>query len=426
MLDPKLLRENTAEVANRLAKRGFNFDVATFEHLENQRKTLQVRAQELQNKRNVSSKAIGEAKAKGLDIVPMREEVNQLGEELKQVEVALALVQQQLHDFCAGLPNLPHPSVPEGLTEEENVEVRVGGTPPVFSFTPKDHVDLGAKNKGMNFEVAAKLTGSRFVVLQGQLARLQRALAQFMLDIHTQEHGYTEVYVPYIVNKHSLFGTGQLPKFAEDLFALDTDQGYYLIPTAEVSVTNFVRDEIVPASSLPLKFVCHSTCFRSEAGSYGRDMRGMIRQHQFEKVELVQLVLPEQSLEALEALTGHAEVILKRLGLPYRAVEHCAGDLSPSAAKSYDLEVWLPSQQCYREISSCSNCEDYQARRMQARYRHPTTNKPELLHTLNGSGLAVGRTLVAIMENFQDEKGNIHLPEALWAYTGGVRVIGEE
>lgn len=425
MLDPKLLREDLTNVASRLAARGFTLDVQTYERLENQRRELQILTQELQNKRNVSSKAIGEAKAKGQDITPMREEVNQLGEKLKKTEEELESIQQQLKDFCAHIPNLPHPSVPAGLAEENNVEIRKSGTIPSFSFQPKDHVDLGAKNNGMNFELATKLTGSRFVVLQGQIARLQRALTQFMLDIHTQEHGYREIYTPYIVNKESLFGTSQLPKFSEDQFAIKGENDYYLLPTAEVSVTNIARDEIIDAAQLPLKFVCHSACFRSEAGSYGRDTRGMIRQHQFEKVELVQLVTPEKSYEALEELTSHAETILKRLGLPFRTVEHCAGDLGFSAAKSYDLEVWLPSQNCYREISSCSNCEDFQARRLQARYRNPATQKPELLHTLNGSGLAVGRTLVAIMENFQDEKGNIHLPEALWPYTGGMRVVGE-
>lgn len=422
MLDPKLLRENLQEVAERLATRGYKLDVDTFSALEKQRRELQIATQELQNQRNVSSKKIGEAKAKGQDITPLREEVNQLGEKLKNTETEFELIQHKMQDFCARIPNLPHTSVPVGKSEADNSVIRTHGTPKSFSFTPKDHVDLGHK-LGMDFELAAKITGARFVVLQGQLAKLQRALTQFMLDIHTQEHGYQEVYVPYMVNKESLFGTAQLPKFAEDLFALKGEQEYYLIPTAEVPVTNIARDVIYDAAQFPIKFVAHTPCFRSEAGSYGRDTRGMIRQHQFEKVELVQFALPENSYAAHEELTKHAEVILQRLELPYRVVALCTGDLGELSAKTYDLEVWLPSQNCYREISSCSNFEDFHARRMHARYRNPETNKPELLHTLNGSGLAVGRTLVAILENFQDEQGNIHLPPALWPYMGNTRVI---
>ena len=425
MLDPKLLRENPHSVAEKLALRGFQFDVPAYEALEHQRKTLQTTTQALQNQRNTSSKAIGDAKAQGRDITPMREEVNRLSENLKQAEIQLEAIQQQLKHFCANLPNLPHASTPIGRNETENRVIRTEGTPPQFHFQPQDHVDLGAQHHEMNFELAAKLTGARFVVLQHQLARVHRALIQFMMDTHTQTHGYREVYTPYIVNQESLFGTGQLPKFAEDQFALKGENNYYLIPTAEVSVTNMFRDEIIDAAQLPLKFVCHSPCFRSEAGAYGRDTRGMIRQHQFEKVELVQLTLPSASYEAHETLTHHAETILQKLDLPYRVVALCTGDLGFSAAKTYDLEVWLPSQNTYREISSCSNFEDFQARRMQARYRHPDTQKPALLHTLNGSGLAVGRTLVALMENFQDEKGRIHLPKALWPYTGNLRVIGE-
>lgn len=424
MLDPKLLRENPSLVAERLATRGFKFDVAAFEQLEHQRRTLQVATQELQNKRNVSSKAIGEAKAKGQDITPLREEVNQLGEELKEAEKKLEAVQGLLHDLCAHLPNLPHESVPIGKSENENVVIRTYGEPKKLNFSPLDHVALGEHLEQMDFEAASKIAGSRFVVLKGQIAKLHRALIQFMLDVHTNEHGYHEVYVPYLANQQSLYGTGQLPKMAEDVFSINhNDQTYYLIPTSEVSVTNLVRDEIINHTQLPLKYVCHSPCFRSEAGSYGKDTRGMIRQHQFEKVELIHITTPDKSYAAHEELTQHAESILKRLELPFRTMALCTGDMGFSAAKTYDLEVWMPSQNCYREISSCSNCEDFQARRMQARYRNADTQKPELLHTLNGSGLAIGRTLVAIMENYQDEKGHIHIPSALWPYVGNLRVI---
>ena len=422
MLDPKLLRENPKHLAERLATRGFSLDVAHFEILERERRQLQIKTQDLQNKRNLSSKTIGEAKAKNQDVKTLLIEVNTLNEELKITEEQLTTIQNQLHDLYLQIPNLPHPTVPLGTSEKENVTIRSIGTVPSFSFTPQDHVALGSKNNAMNFDLASKITGARFVVLQGQLARLQRALIQFMLDIHTKEHGYQEIYTPYIVHRDSLLGTGQLPKFEEDQFALKGEQPYYLLPTAEVSVTNVLRNEIIDAKKLPLKYVCHSPCFRSEAGSYGKDARGMIRQHQFEKVELVQFCLPESSYELHEALTQHAEIILQRLALPYRVVALCTADLGFSAAKTYDLEVWLPSQNCYREISSCSNFEAFQARRMQARFRQGT-HKPELLHTLNGSALAVGRTLVAIMENFQDADGRIHLPSALWPYMEGIKII---
>jgi seryl-tRNA synthetase len=423
MLDPKYFRTNIEETAKRLTIRGFQLDIATITRLEAKRKTLQTAAQDLQNQRNTRSKAIGQAKAKGEDTAALFAEVNQLAEGLKQLETQLEDVQTQLLDIYLSIPNIPNESVPPGKSEEDNVEVRRWGTPKQFSFTPKDHVDLGETQGGLDFATAAKLTGARFVVIRGALAKLQRALTQFMLDVHTQEHGYQEVYVPFMVNKDSLLGTGQLPKFAEDLFALKGEQEFYLIPTAEVPVTNLARDVIFEANQLPLKFVCHTPCFRSEAGSYGKDTRGMIRQHQFEKVELVQLVSAENSYQAHEELTGHAEKILQKLGLPYRVIILCGADIGPSSAKTYDLEVWLPSQNRYREISSCSNFEDYQARRMQARWRNPATNKVELLHTLNGSGLAVGRTLVAIMENFQDEQGRIHIPEVLWNYMSGVKII---
>lgn len=423
MLDPKLLRNNIEEVAKRLAIRGYQLDITHITQLETQRKSLQVAAQELQNQRNTRSKAIGQAKAKGEDTTALMAEVNQLAEQLKQSETALETIQNQLEAIYSGIPNIPHESVPPGKSEDDNLEIRRWGEPKEFSFTPKDHVDLGEALGGLDFPAAAKITGARFVVMRGALAKLQRALIQFMLDVHTKEHGYQEMYVPYLVNKDSLFGTGQLPKFGNDLFALKGEQEYYLIPTAEVPVTNLARDVIFEADQLPLKMVTHTPCFRSEAGSYGKDTRGMIRQHQFEKVELVQLVKPETSYQAHEELTKHAEKILQKLNLPYRVVILCGGDIGAGSAKTHDLEVWLPSQKRYREISSCSNFEDYQARRMQARWRNPATNKVELLHTLNGSGLAAGRTLVAIMENYQDEQGHIHIPEVLWDYMGGIKVI---
>jgi len=421
MLDPKLLRTDLEATARQLARRGFMLDVERWQALETERKTLQVRTQELQNTRNSRSKAIGKAKAAGQDIQPLLAEVADLGDELKQAQDALTAVQEQLQVIELDTPNLPHVSTPDGKDENDNVEVRRWGEPRAFDFTARDHVDLG---KGMlDFEAAVKLTGSRFAVLAGPLARLHRALTQFMLDLHTREHGYEEVYVPCLVNADSLYGTGQLPKFEEDLFRLGGEFPYYLIPTAEVPVTNLARDVILEAERLPCKRVAHTPCFRSEAGSYGKDVRGMIRQHQFEKVELVQLTRPQDSYDALEELTGHAETVLQRLELPYRVLALCTGDMGFAAAKTYDLEVWLPGQQRYREISSCSNCEDFQARRLQARWRNPDTGKPELLHTLNGSGLAVGRTLVAVMENYQDAAGRIHVPEVLKPYMGGIESI---
>ncbi len=423
MLDPKLLRNDPEGVAEQLARRGYVLDVAQFNALEGQRKQAQVEAQSLQNERNARSKAIGKAKGRGDDVQPLLDEVADLGERLQRAESALAAVQQQLDDLLLGVPNLPHQSVPDGQDESANVEVRRWGEPPVFAFPPRDHVDLGTAQGWLDFEAAVKLASARFVVLQGPLARLQRALIQFMLDVHTQAHGYTEVYVPYLVNAETLTGTGQLPKFGADLFQMQGDPGLYLIPTAEVPVTNLARDTILAAERLPLCMTAHTPCFRSEAGSYGKDTRGMIRQHQFEKVELVQIVPPDQSWQALEALTGHAEVILQRLGLPYRVMTLCAGDMGFAAAKTYDLEVWLPGQQRYREISSCSNLLDFQARRMKARWRNPATGKPELVHTLNGSGLAVGRTLIALLEHYQQADGSIRIPEALQPYCGGMAYL---
>ncbi len=418
MLDPRFLRSELETAAQRLATRGFVLDVKQLAGFETERKQLQVEAEKLQAERNASSKAIGKAKAAGDDVTPLMNAVADLGDKLKQAEARLAEIQQRLDGVLLDIPNLPHESVPVGKSEHDNVEVRRVGEPRKFDFTPKDHVDLGAALGQMDFDAAAKISGARFVVLSGPLARLQRALTQFMLDMHTQEHGYTEVYVPYLVNADSLRGTGQLPKFEQDLFALKGEQSYYLIPTAEVPVTNLVRDTILPAEALPRKYVAHTPCFRSEAGSYGKDTRGMIRQHQFEKVELVQIVRPQDSLAVLETLTAHAEAILQKLELPYRVVALCTGDTGFAAAKTYDLEVWLPSQNKYREISSCSNFTDFQARRLQARWRNPETGKPELVHTVNGSGLAVGRTLVAIMENCQDSHGHVHVPQALWRYMG--------
>lgn len=423
MLDPKLLRNELENTAKQLASRGFKLDIQQLAELETQRKAVQVKAQELQSERNSKSKNIGKAKAQGENIQPLLDEVADLGDKLKAAEDELNQVQLSIDDIVMGVPNIPHQSVPEGLSEEDNVEVRKWGEPTKLGFKAKDHVDLGAAIGGMDFETAAKITGSRFVVMSGPIARLHRALTQFMLDVHTVEHGYTETYVPYMVNSDSLKGTGQLPKFEEDLFKLTDERNFYLIPTAEVPVTNIVRDEIIDNDYMPRKFVCHTPCFRSEAGSYGRDTRGMIRQHQFEKVEMVQVVKPSESYEALETLTGHAEAILQKLELPYRVVTLCAGDMGFSAAKTYDIEVWLPAQDTYREISSCSNFEDFQARRMKARWRNPETGKPELVHTLNGSGLAVGRTLVAVMENYQQADGSIKIPEALRAYMGGIETI---
>ena len=423
MLDIKLLRNDLEAIAKQLARRGYSLDVNTFQSLEDRRKTLQIATQDLQNERNTRSKNIGKAKASGEDIQPLLAEVADLGEKLKQAEQDLAELQGEIDSIVMGIPNLLNDSVPEGKSEDDNVEISRWGEPPQFDFEIKDHVDLGASNGWMDFESATKLTGSRFVVMRAGMARLHRALIQFMLDTHTQEHGYQEVYVPYIVNEDSLFGTGQLPKFADDLFKLEGEQNFYLIPTAEVPVTNLVRDEIVDADQLPMQFTAHTPCFRSEAGSYGKDTRGLIRQHQFEKVELLHFVKPDDSEQALENLTRHAEIILEKLELPYKKIVLCAGDTGFSANKTYDLEVWIPAQQAYREISSCSNMKDFQARRMQARFRNPETNKPELLHTLNGSGLAIGRTLVAVVENYQQQDGSIRIPEVLKPYMGGLVVL---
>ena len=428
MLDIQALRNDLDGVATRLATRGFVLDTEKFEQLEGERKTIQTRTQELQAKRNSSSKLIGQAKAKGEDTSAIMAEVANLGDELKQLETKLEQVQQELNAFLSVIPNTPHESVPVGKSEADNLELRKVGTVPQFAFEVKDHVSIGEGLGGLDFETAAKISGARFSLLKGPLARLHRALAQFMLDTHTDQHGYTETYVPYLVNADSMRGTGQLPKFEEDLFRVPrqmgdgNEQNFYLIPTAEVPVTNMVRDTITPLEQLPLKFVAHTPCFRSEAGSYGRDTRGMIRQHQFDKVELVQMVHPEESYAALEQLLGHAETILQKLKLPYRVVKLCTGDMGFSAATTYDIEVWLPAQNTYREISSCSNFEAFQARRMQARFRN-AQGKPELLHTLNGSGLAVGRTLVAVLENNQLADGSVVVPEVLRSYMGGLEVI---
>ena len=427
MLDIQNLRNDLAAVASRLATRGFVLDTAKFERLEAERKTIQVRTQELQAKRNASSKQIGFAKSKGEDVTAILAEVANLGDELKQAETRLSGVLAELQALLEVLPNLPHESVPVGVSEADNVEVRKVGSKPSFDFAVQDHVSLGEGVGGLDFETATKISGARFSLLTGGLARLHRALAQFMLDTHTDQHGYTETYVPYLVNAASMRGTGQLPKFEEDLFKVprqmgDGEENFYLIPTAEVPVTNMVRDEIVALEKLPLKFVAHTPCFRSEAGSAGRDTRGMIRQHQFDKVELVQMVHPETSFAALEELLGHAETILQKLGLHYRVVKLCTGDIGFSSSTTYDIEVWLPAQDTYREISSCSNFESFQARRMQARFRN-AQGKPELLHTLNGSGLAVGRTLVAILENYQQADGSVLIPEVLRPYMGGLEML---
>ena len=423
MLDPRRLRNELEETAALLARRGFTLDVEGLRALDRQRKALQVETQALQKERNTRSKSIGQAKARGEDITPLLAQVADLGDRLKTVETSLIRLQTQVETIFLDIPNLPDPSVPEGSDETHNIEVRRWGEPPEFDFPVRDHVEIGERLGGLDFEAAAKLSGSRFVVMHGPIARLHRALVHFMLDVHTQEHGYQEVYVPYMVNADSLRGTGQLPKFEQDLFKIAGESGYYLVPTAEVPVTNLVRDEILDDATMNRNYVCHTPCFRSEAGSYGKDTRGMIRQHQFEKVELVRLVRPQESWQALEELLGHAEAILQRLGLSYRVVNLCAGDLGFSAAKTYDIEVWLPAQSRYREISSCSNFLDFQARRMKARWRNPATGKPELLHTLNGSGLAVGRTLVAIMENFQEKTGHFRIPECLRSYMDGQLVI---
>jgi len=427
MLDIQTLRNDLAATAARLATRGFVLDTVKFERLEGERKLIQTRTQELQAKRNVTSKQIGFAKSKGEDTTAIMAEVASLGDELKHAETRLAGVLAEVQILLEELPNLPHDSVPVGKSEDDNVEVRKVGTKPSFDFTVQDHVSLGEKIGGLDFETAAKISGARFSLLKGGLARMHRALAQFMLDTHTDQHGYTETYVPYLVNAASMRGTGQLPKFEEDLFKVPRQMGdgienFYLIPTAEVPVTNMVRDTITPLENLPLKFVAHTPCFRSEAGSAGRDTRGLIRQHQFDKVELVQMVHPDESFAALEQLLGHAEVILQKLGLHYRVVKLCTGDIGFSSSTTYDIEVWLPAQDTYREISSCSNFEAFQARRMQARFRN-AQGKPELLHTLNGSGLAVGRALVAVLENNQLADGSVVIPEVLRSYMGGLDVL---
>lgn len=419
MLDPRLIRQELASTAEKLRVKGFELDVESIQSLESRRKSLQVDTEELQAERNSRSKSIGEAKAAGEDIQPLLDAVSDLGDKLDAKKGELDSVQAELNEILMAIPNVPDSSVPVGDSEDDNVEVSRWGDATEFSFEAKDHVDISSGSGLMNFDVASKITGSRFVALRGAIARMHRALIQFMLDVHTREHGYEEVYVPYIVNRESLTGTGQLPKFEEDLFKLEDERGFYLAPTAEVPVTNLARNEIMAAEDMPQRFVCHTPCFRSEAGSYGKDTRGMIRQHQFEKVELVMMVRPGDSWQALEDLTGHAETILQKLGLPYRKVTLCGGDLGFAAAKTYDLEVWLPGQGKYREISSCSNFLDFQARRMQARWRNPETGKPELLHTLNGSGLAVGRTLVALLENYQQEDGSVLIPQALQSFMGG-------
>jgi seryl-tRNA synthetase len=422
VLDPKLLRSDLTGVAAALARRGFVLDVEAFAALEERRKAVQIEADRLRAERNASAKAVGQAKSKGQDAAALMAAGESLGEQLQGIEEQLEAIQTEVSNLQLGLPNILHPSVPDGCDEAANVEVRRWGTPRQFAFTPKDHVALGERI-GMDFEAAGRMSGARFVVLTGGLARLHRALAQFMLNLHVADHGYREAYVPYLVHGTALVGTGQLPKFEQDLFAVRGDPGFYLIPTAEVPLTNLVREQILPAEGLPLKLAAHSPCFRSEAGAAGKDTRGMIRQHQFDKVELVHIVRPESSYEALEELTGHAEAVLRALELPYRVLALCAGDTGPSSAKTYDLEVWLPSQQRYREISSCSNCESFQARRLQARWRNPATGKPELVHTLNGSGVAVGRALVAILENCQQEDGSVVVPGVLAPYMGGVAVL---
>ena len=430
MLDPNLLRNELDLVASKLARRGFKLDVETIRQLEEKRKTLQVETENLQAQRNARSKAIGEAKARGEDISTLREEVNKLGEKLNSAKTELDKLLNQIKDISANIPNIPNDSVPDGKDENDNVEVSRFGTPRTFDFPIQDHVALGERFGGLDFAAGVKLTGARFVVMKSQIARLHRAITQFMLDLHTEQHGYAEIYVPYLVNQATLFGTGQLPKFAGDLFhtkPLDEESessNYALIPTAEVPVTNLVRDEILDESVLPLKMTAHTPCFRSEAGSYGKDTRGLIRMHQFDKVELVQIVKPEESMQALEELTAHAEKVLQLLELPYRKIVLCTGDMGFGSCKTYDLEVWVPAQNTYREISSCSNMWDFQARRMQARYRNKADNKTYLVHTLNGSGLAVGRTLVAIMENYQQADGTIKVPSVLVPYMNDLEVIG--
>ncbi len=425
MLDPQLLRNSLADTAARLkATRSFELDVAAIESLEAERKQIQTRTQELQNLRNTRSKSIGQAKAKGEDVAPLMAEVAAYADELKASESRLQEVQAKIEHIALNIPNIPHESVAIGSDESQNVELKIFGTPRVFDFDIKDHIALGERHHWLDAEAGAKLSGSRFTVLRGQLARLHRALAQFMLDLHTDEHGYTEMNTPLIVNAESMLGTTQLPKFEEDLFStMVGDSKRYLIPTSEVSLTNLVRDEILDEAKLPMMMTAHTSCFRAEAGSYGKDVRGMIRQHQFEKVELVAIARPEESFAVHDAMTRHAETVLEKLGLPYRRLLLCTGDMGFAAIKTHDLEVWLPGQNTYREISSISNCGDFQARRMQARWRNPATGKPELVHTLNGSGVAVGRCLVAVMENYQNADGSITVPEVLRRYMNGMEVI---
>ncbi len=423
MLDPQLLRQDLERVVSELARRGYHLDMENYAALEKKRKQLQVHTEELQNQRNVSSKSIGQAKARGEDIEPLLAEVSRLGDELKEVKTTLEKIKAQLDHLFLDMPNLPDAAVPDGKSESDNKEVRRWGEVRELGFKPRDHVEIGEMLGGMDFESAAKIAGSRFAVLGGGVSRLHRALGQFMLDKHIDSHGYREMYVPYLVSSEAMQGTGQLPKFADDAFHIDDDPSRYLIPTAEVPLTNLVAGDILDAGKLPLKLVAHTPCFRREAGAYGKDTRGMIRQHQFDKVELVQISVPQESDDCLEALTGHAEAILQALGLPYRVMLLCAGDMGFSARKTFDLEVWLPGQGAYREISSCSNFGDFQARRMQARWRNPETGKPELVNTVNGSGLAIGRTLVAVLENFQQRDGSVQVPQELQRYMGGLEVL---
>jgi len=423
MLDPKALRNDPESIAAALKRRGYQFDTESYAALEHRRRDVQVRTQELQNERRTRSRAIGQAKARGEDIQPLLDEVSDMGDKVDELESELSAIQSELRDKQLDMPNLPHNSVPDGADDEANVALRYWGHRPTFDFPPQDHVDLGSGLGGLDFEAAASVAAARFVVMRASTARLHRALTQFMLDIQADEHGYQEVYVPYLVAESSLIGTGQLPKFGDDLFQMSDDPSLYLIPTAEVPIANLVRDRILEADALPQAYVSHTPCFRAEAGAHGKDTRGMIRQHQFDKVELVQIVRPEKSYEALESLTQHAEVILQRLGLAYRVMALCAGDMGFAAAKTYDIEVWLPGQERYREISSCSNTEAFQARRMQARWRNPETGDTEPVHTLNGSGLAVGRCLVAVLENYQEADGNVRIPEVLRPYMGGAAYL---